>query len=69
LDPSPRGENVIQHMRRDKGAPIKLTNRCFVLRSKDNTEPEMIEYITKGFHTYTKDGPAASSPSAGLESN
>ncbi|KAF9425769.1 hypothetical protein BGZ76_003081, partial [Entomortierella beljakovae] len=32
---------------------------------KDNTELEMIEYLTKVIHTYTKDGPAASSPSAG----
>ncbi|KAF9435901.1 hypothetical protein BGZ76_005295, partial [Entomortierella beljakovae] len=47
FDPSPRGENVIQHMRRDKDAPIKLTNRSFVLRSEDNTEAEMIAYIRK----------------------
>ncbi|KAF9905909.1 hypothetical protein BX616_000892 [Lobosporangium transversale] len=53
FDPSPRGENVIQHMRRDKDAPIKLTNRSFVLRDNNDTEPEMIEYITKVFNTYT----------------
>ncbi|KAF9172170.1 hypothetical protein BGX21_006281 [Mortierella sp. AD011] len=58
FDPSPRGENIIQHMRRDKNAPIKLTNRSFVLRDK-NTEPEMIEYITKAFNTYTKESPVA----------
>ncbi|KAF8970750.1 hypothetical protein BGZ46_010403 [Entomortierella lignicola] len=54
FDPSPRGENVIQHMKRDKDAPIKLKYRSFVLRGNDNTEPEMIEYITKVFHTYTR---------------
>ncbi|KAF9350961.1 hypothetical protein BGX26_010914 [Mortierella sp. AD094] len=48
FDPSPRGENVIQHMRRDKDAPIKLTNRSFVLRG---TEPEMIAYIRKVFNS------------------
>ncbi|KAF9199338.1 hypothetical protein BGZ49_010564, partial [Haplosporangium sp. Z 27] len=66
FDPSPKGENVIQHMRRDKDAPIKLTNRSFVLRGDNNTEPEMIEYITKVFNTYTKDSPAAA---ANLESD
>ncbi|KAF9098492.1 hypothetical protein BGX27_000791 [Mortierella sp. AM989] len=55
FDPSPRGENVIQHMKRDKDAPIKLTNRSFVLRGNNDTEPEMIEYITKVFNTYTDD--------------
>ncbi|KAF9998521.1 hypothetical protein BGZ80_006764 [Entomortierella chlamydospora] len=59
FDPSPRGENVIQHMRRDKDAPIKLTNRSFVLRDDNNTESEIIEYITKVFNTYTKESPAA----------
>ncbi|KAF8943718.1 hypothetical protein BGZ46_006421, partial [Entomortierella lignicola] len=59
FDPSPRGENVIQHMRRDKDAPIKVTNRSFVLRGEENSEPEMIEYIIKMFNTYTKDSPTA----------
>ncbi|KAF9102673.1 hypothetical protein BGX27_010910 [Mortierella sp. AM989] len=31
----------------------------FVLRGNDDTEPEMIEYITKVFNTYTKDSSAA----------
>ncbi|KAF9910907.1 hypothetical protein BX616_010752 [Lobosporangium transversale] len=64
FDPSPRGDNVIQHMRRDKDAPIKLNNRSFVLRSENNTEAEMIGYITKVFHTYTRDGPAAAASPA-----
>ncbi|KAF9196901.1 hypothetical protein BGZ49_002670, partial [Haplosporangium sp. Z 27] len=59
FDLSPRGENVIQYMRRDKDAPIKLTNQDFVLRDiKKNTEAEMIEYIRKVFKTFTADGPA-----------
>ncbi|KAF8955974.1 hypothetical protein BGZ46_002500 [Entomortierella lignicola] len=59
FDPSPRGENVIQHMRRDKEAPIKVSNRSFILRDDKSSEPEMIEYITKVFNTYTKDSPTA----------
>ncbi|KAG0001432.1 hypothetical protein BGZ80_003447 [Entomortierella chlamydospora] len=64
FDPSPREENVIQHMRRDKDAPIKLTNRSFVLRGEKNTEPEMIAYIREVFHTYTKDSPASTADPA-----
>ncbi|KAF9426122.1 hypothetical protein BGZ76_002902 [Entomortierella beljakovae] len=58
FDPSPRGENVIQHMRRDKDAPIKLKNRSFVL--KDPKEEMMIEYITAVYKTHTLENSAAS---------
>ncbi|KAF9999548.1 hypothetical protein BGZ80_002866 [Entomortierella chlamydospora] len=53
FDPSLRGENAIQHMRRDKDAPIEFNNRSFVLRGNSNIE--MIEYITKVFNAYTDD--------------
>ncbi|KAF9349213.1 hypothetical protein BGX26_012444 [Mortierella sp. AD094] len=60
FDPSPRGENVIQHMRRDKDAPTKLTNRSFVLKDHNSDSEEvMIEYVTKVFTTYTQDSPVA----------
>ncbi|KAF9396055.1 hypothetical protein BGX21_009682, partial [Mortierella sp. AD011] len=49
FDPSPRGKNIIQHMRRDKDAPIKLINRSFVLKD-GNSGDEMIEYILNCLH-------------------
>ncbi|KAF9993320.1 hypothetical protein BGZ80_010561 [Entomortierella chlamydospora] len=59
FDHSPRGGNVIQHMRLDKNAPIKITNRNFVLKDH-KTEDEMIEYITKVFNTHTQENSTAS---------
>ncbi|KAF9896135.1 hypothetical protein BX616_008069 [Lobosporangium transversale] len=54
FDRSPRGENVIQHMRRDKDAPIKLSRRNFILKD-GKTEDEMVEYITRVFNTHTQE--------------
>ncbi|KAF9370962.1 hypothetical protein BGX21_005337 [Mortierella sp. AD011] len=59
FDPSSRGENAIQSMRREKDTQIEFNNRSFVLRANNNIEPEMIEYITKAFDAYTDDCPAA----------
>ncbi|KAF9149440.1 hypothetical protein BGX20_005988 [Mortierella sp. AD010] len=66
FDNSPRGENVIQYMRRDEDAPIKIFNRSFILKDGEDgkdgkTENDMIEYITKVFNTHTQD---SSTPSA-----
>ncbi|KAF8954664.1 hypothetical protein BGZ46_002861 [Entomortierella lignicola] len=69
FDNSPRGENVIQYMRRDEHAPIKIFNRSFILKDGEDgkdgkdgkRENDMIEYITKVFNTHTQD---SSTPSA-----
>ncbi|KAF9149372.1 hypothetical protein BGX20_006008, partial [Mortierella sp. AD010] len=54
FDRSPRGENVIQHMRRDKDAPIKLSRRNFILKD-GKMEDEMVEYITQVYNTHTQE--------------
>ncbi|KAF9317312.1 hypothetical protein BG006_003396 [Podila minutissima] len=54
FDRSPRGHNVLRHVKDAKESSIKSSRRNFILKD-GHTEDEMIEYITSVFNTHIQE--------------